>query len=58
MQPVGAQPGEAQVADLPWLAKPERLAVALERQWLEATSLLPDNLPELPALLTDGRSRS
>ena len=37
----------------PWLAKPERLAVALERQWLEATSLLPDSLPELPALLTD-----
>ena len=27
--------------------------MALERQWLEATSLLPDNLPELPALLTE-----
>ncbi len=40
-------------AAYPWLAKPERLAVALERRWLEPTGLLPDNLPELPTLLID-----
>lgn len=36
---------------LPWLARPERLALALEKKWLEETTVMASRIPELPRLL-------
>ena len=36
---------------LPWLSRPERLALALEKKWLDETSVMASRIPELPQLL-------
>lgn len=36
---------------LPWLERPERLALALEKKWLEEVALDARRIPELPCLL-------
>lgn len=46
-QPEGVSSSPA----LPWLARPERLALALEKKWLAETSVVASRIPELPQLL-------
>jgi len=46
-QPEGVSSSPA----LPWLARPERLALALEKKWLAETTVMASRIPELPRLL-------